>query len=347
MLLIPFSWIYGTIVSVRNLLYDRDVAKSFRAQIPVISVGNITVGGTGKTPHAEYILGIIHKRYRAALLSRGYGRKTSGYIRLQRGTTPEEAGDEPCQMFRKFPSVTFAVCEKRAVGLKRLSEDTNPEVVVLDDAFQHRAVTPSLNILLADWNRDILSDKLLPAGRLRENASARRRADIIIVTKCPDGITSDGIEQYRNRIAVSSAQKVFFSKLQYGTLEPLFPESFKGVKIPDIRCGTPVVIATGIATPERIIQAISEMTDRVSSMKFRDHHRFTRADIGKIGDALSEYGTDSIAIVTEKDAVKLRLMEIEDDIAKKIFVLPVTVRFIGGNDEFDKTIINHIENFRN
>ena len=189
----PLGWLYDLTTGIRNKMYDRGLLKSTSFSVPVISIGNITVGGTGKTPHTEYIAALIKDHFRTAILSRGYGRRTRGYILAESTATSLTIGDEPLQMHRRFPDIDLAVCENRAFGIERLIRDRDSHVILLDDAFQHRGVTPSLNILLVNYNRNILDDAMLPAGRLRENAAGRKRAHIIIVTKCPRNLSSDSM----------------------------------------------------------------------------------------------------------------------------------------------------------
>lgn len=342
----PLALVYEAVTFARNSRYDKGAASSFRADFPVISIGNITAGGTGKTPHTEYLTRLLSGRYRIAVLSRGYGRRTKGYIEVSVGANALQVGDEPLQMSRKFPDVTFAVCENRAEGLQRLTHSTHPDAVILDDAFQHRAVTPSLNILLINWNRNIMDDMVLPAGLLRESASGRRRADIIIISKCPDNLSPGQMDIERKRLQCSDSQKVFFSTMEYDGLVP-FDASSPARSLNSITDRSSVIVATGIASPGPIIRELSKRTADITPLTFSDHHSFNDRDIARIGRAVNEARlSDKIVITTEKDAARLQDMHISPELRRLIYILPVRVRLIDGQSDFDNIIINHIENFK-
>ncbi len=342
----PLALVYLAITSARNRRYDKGAVSSFRADFPVISIGNITAGGTGKTPHTEYLTRLLSDRYRIAVLSRGYGRRTKGYIEVSARANALQVGDEPLQMSRKFPDTTFAVCEKRAEGLQRLRQSVCPDAVILDDAFQHRAVTPSLNILLVNWNRNIMDDMVLPAGLLRESANGRRRADIIIISKCPDNLSSDQMDTERRRLQCSDRQRVFFSRMEYDELIP-FDGSSPARALNSITDRTSVIVATGIASPGAIIRELSRHAKDITPLTFSDHHNFRDRDITRIDKAVSEARhNDKIVITTEKDAARLQDMRISQELRRLIYILPVRVRLIDGQSDFDNIIINHIENFK-
>ena len=341
----PFGWLYGFVTSLRNRLYDRGIFSSYTAGTPVISIGNITAGGTGKTPHTEYLVNLLRERYRVAVLSRGYGRRTRGYIQITETSTAAEVGDEPLQMSRKFSDVTFAVCEKRAEGIQRLCGTAAPDVIILDDAFQHRAVTPSLNILLINWNRDILKDRMIPEGLLRESADGRGRADIIVVTKYPEeGGTQNAA--YRNELALSDNQELYFSRYEYPDLLPYEPDG-KPRALESVGSGTSVLLATGIASPGLIKEELERHKASVSSLRFADHHNFSINDIRSIEAAAARLtGSDRIAVITEKDAARLQNAAISPELRKILYILPVKVRILGDSAAFDKRITEHIEEFR-
>lgn len=342
----PLAFVYEAITSARNSRYDKGAVPSFRADFPVISIGNITTGGTGKTPHTEYLTRLLSGRYKIAVLSRGYGRRTKGYIEVSTRSSAVQTGDEPLQMSRKFPYVTFAVCEKRAEGLQRLTQSVNPDAVILDDAFQHRAVTPSLNILLINWNRNILDDMVLPAGLLRESANGRRRADIIIISKCPDNLSPEQMDIERERLQCHDSQKVFFSTMKYDGLIP-FDACSPARSLNSITDRSSVIVATGIASPEPIIRELSKHTADIAPLTFSDHHNFSDRDIARIGRAVrGACHSDKIVITTEKDAVRLQDMCISPDLRRLIYILPVRVRMIDAQSDFENIIINHIENFK-
>lgn len=341
----PMAWVYSAVTSLRNLLYDKGVLSSYRPDYPLICVGNITAGGTGKTPHTEYLARLLQERYRTAVLSRGYGRRTGGYILAGPETDASVIGDEPYQMSRKLQNVAFAVCEKRAIGLKRLEEDVHPDAVLLDDAFQHRAVTPSLNILLVNWHRNITDDRVIPEGLLREPVRGKDRADIIIVTKCPDDMTREQMEKLRAALHPNPAQSVYFTRFHYCSLVSMYDGSER--RLDSVSGDTHVVLATGVASPAPIMNTLKQRTDRISQLKFPDHHEFSDGDMNLIWETLGmQTGSDRIVIVTEKDAAKIRSLSIREELERHIYILPVTIGFLADGDLFDQSIINHIENFR-
>ena len=340
----PLAMLYGSVTDIRNMMFDKGLVASYRAGIPTICIGNITAGGTGKTPHTEYLANLLREKFRTAILSRGYGRKSRGYIMADENATPSLIGDEPYQMSRKFPDVSVAVCEKRAEGLRRLESVARPpEVVILDDAFQHRAVTPSLGILLIDFNRDIHDDMLLPAGLLRESVKGKERADIIIVTKCPQDISEMQMRDIRARISPTGGQKVFFSTLRYGEIRPLRDDG-EATLPPTVSSAATIIAVTGIASPKPMLDYLEQKAGTVIPMVFPDHHDYTSNDLRRMKDAVSTTD-DAIIITTGKDAVKLASMHIGRDLLEKIYVLPVGIDFISGKEQFDNIIINHIRNF--
>lgn len=336
----PLGWLYGLATGVRNKMYDRSLLKSASFSVPVISIGNITVGGTGKTPHTEYIAALIKDRYRTAILSRGYGRATRGYILADATACSRTIGDEPLQMHRRFPDMDLAVCENRACGIERLVRDRDSRVILLDDAFQHRGVTPSLNILLVNYNRNILDDAMLPAGRLRESAAGRKRAHIIIVTKCPRDLSSESMDALASRLMTTPGQKVFFSTLDYSNLYSFVDSAV----IPSAHC--PVLAVTGIADPAPMIAELKTTHSEVSLLTYTDHHSFTERDINRITGRLEKMPADSIIVTTAKDASRLSDKQIPAELSNRMYVLPVRPRFLRDGDLFDNEIINHIETFR-
>ena len=251
--LTPLSWIYGAVVGVRNTLFDNGVLKSRSFDIPVISVGNITVGGSGKTPHSEYLIDLLRKEFKVAVLSRGYKRKTHGYRLAGVETTMPQIGDEPYQMHRKFPDAYVAVDANRCHGIDRLTTDEetkDTQVVVLDDAFQHRYVKPGINILLVDYHRMIFQDKLLPAGRLREPADGKKRADIVIITKCPKDLRPMDYRVLTNQMGLLAYQSLYFTTLSYENLRPMFGGNERSLD--SIEQDEHILLLTGIATPQQI-----------------------------------------------------------------------------------------------
>lgn len=336
----PFGWLYGFFTSIRNRLYDCGMCKSYRSGIPVISIGNITVGGTGKTPHTEFTASMLMRKYRTAVLSRGYGRHTKGFILSDAGSDSNTIGDEPLQIKHRFPDMDVAVCEDRATGIKRLIEISSPQVIILDDAFQHRKVTPSLNILLVNWHRNILDDAMLPAGRLRENAGGRRRAHIIIVTKCPDNLSASDMDAMAQRLRTSPEQQLFFTTLTYD-LPYLMDNPEQTLSMPS----APVLAVTGIASPDLFVSELERQGHKVTLTDYPDHHRFSSKDITQITKKLESLGPDAVMVTTAKDAARLTDITLDEQLRKKIYVLPVGVRFICDSDKFINAVTEHVDEF--
>lgn len=318
--LMPLSWLYGLAVSIRNLMFDVGMLKSKTFPLPVICVGNITVGGTGKTPHTEYLIRLLSEKHQVAVLSRGYKRQSEGYVLATPTTSMTDIGDEPYQMKHKFPQIHMAVDKDRCHGIEELmKKEVQPstDVVILDDAFQHRYVKAGLNILLMDYHRLIYLDKLLPAGRLRESSSGTKRADIVIVTKCPRDITPierTGIERSLN---IENWQKIFFSTYSY-------PDDMKGI-------GKNPLLVTGIASPEQMIYDLQKIIPEFDVMSFPDHHHFTENDINNIRTRAA----GRTILTTEKDATRLHGLE-------NVKVIPIEVEFIDGKEDFDNIIRNYV-----
>ncbi|MBR6973616.1 MAG: tetraacyldisaccharide 4'-kinase [Bacteroidaceae bacterium] len=318
--LLPLSWLYGLVVSIRNLMFDVGMLKSKTFPLPVICVGNITVGGTGKTPHTEYLIRLLSEKHQVAVLSRGYKRQSEGYVLATPTTSMTDIGDEPYQMKHKFPQIHMAVDKDRCHGIEKLmKKEVQPstDVVILDDAYQHRYVKAGLNILLMDYHRLIYLDKLLPAGRLRESSSGTKRADIVIVTKCPRDITPierTGIERSLN---IENWQKIFFSTYSY-------PDDMTGI-------GKNPLLVTGIASPEQMIYDLQKIIPKFDVVSFPDHHHFTENDINTIRTRAA----GRTILTTEKDSTRLHGLE-------NVKVIPIEVEFIDGKEEFDNIIRNYV-----
>ncbi len=308
-ILTPLSWIYGAVVWVRNKMFDMGILPQETFPVPVVCIGNITVGGTGKTPHTEYVVSCLAGRMKMAVLSRGYKRKTRGFILANSHSTPELIGDEPLQIYRKFRRVAkVAVCENRREGIRellRLFPDL--ELVILDDAFQHRYVKPSVAVLLTEYNRPVHKDHLLPLGRLRESTMALNRADIVVVTKCPDNMSALDVRLRSKDLDLMSYQKLFFSRYTYGPLEPVFAEDCPyQVSLDELTSRDGVLLVTGIAHPRYFVRHFSHYPFKVKVDHFPDHHDFSRADIEEIAKRFKALpGERKIIITTEKDAVRL------------------------------------------
>lgn len=346
----PLSWLYGLAVSLRNWLFNVGLLHQQSYDIPVIAVGNITVGGTGKTPHVEYLVRLLHKLTKVAVLSRGYKRKSKGYVLADDSSTALTIGDEPYQMTRKFKDIYVAVDANRREGIARLTTDESTNdvgVILLDDAFQHRYVKPGINILLVDYHRLIIYDKLLPAGRLREPLSGKRRADFVIVTKCPADLKPMDIRVLTKAMGLYPYQELFFTTMEYGELYPLFEGS--NDEPPKLK-GHNVLMLTGIASPEEMESDIKTKCRSLTTMTFRDHHVFTPKDIEAISDAFAQMDSPKIIVTTEKDSTRLLQAKLTDAIKSALYVLPIQVRFMLNQDEelFNNKIISYVrKNSRN
>ncbi len=308
-LLTPFSWGYGAGVWLRNAAFDVGLLPQEKFDVPVVSVGNITVGGTGKTPHVEYIIEALYRRYHIAVLSRGYKRKTKGFILASNNMTPRDIGDEPYQIFSKFSGlITLAVCESRRKGIRELLRiDPDINLILLDDGFQHRYVKPKVNIVLVDYNHPPYEDKLMPLGTLREPARNVLRGDIVVVTKCPSDITAMDIRMVKKNLALFPYQGLFFSNIRYADPIPVFPvQSPQITSLQWLREDDAVLCLTGIATPKPLVRYLRQFAARVKVMHFDDHHFFTRRDFSDIFKVYNQLeGKRKFIITTEKDAVRI------------------------------------------
>lgn len=320
--LMPFAWLYGLAVSIRNLMYDLGVRKPQSFPLPVICVGNITVGGTGKTPHTEYLIRLLSHSHQVAVLSRGYKRKSKGYVLATPSTPMPQIGDEPFQMKHKFPHIHMAVDKDRCHGIQQLMDaqvHPSTDVVILDDAFQHRKVKAGLNIVLMDYHRLIYFDRLLPAGRLREPISGLTRADIVIVTKCPRYITPMDCRGIERSLNLEYRQKIFFTTYRY-------PDTLSHMK------GKPLLV-TGIASPQQIEYDMSRLIPDFEMMTFPDHHAFTEKDIEQI----KQRAAGRTILTTEKDATRLHgLTNVE--------TIPIEVEFLyNKKKDFDNIITSYVK----
>ena len=345
--LLPLSFLYGMGVRFRNMLFDTGILESRSFPIPVISVGNITVGGAGKTPHVEYLIRLLCETKRVSVLSRGYKRRTKGYLLASSSSTSLELGDEPYQMYLKYGrQVHVAVSANRCEGIERLCSDPetkDTDVILLDDAFQHRYVKPGVNILLVDYHRLIVYDKLLPAGRLREPKDGKRRADIVIVTKCPPDLRPMDFRVITKALNLYPYQKLFFTTIEYGDLIPLFSNS-RSLALSEITSDYEVLVLSGIASPQHLLCDIQKHTDNVIPMTFRDHHLFTPKDIARINNTFDSLSSKRIIITTEKDAARLVGLDgLSDDVRNHIYALPIKTTFLlEQQEQFDEFILSYV-----
>lgn len=336
----PLSWLYGMAVSVRNWCFDHKILPVEQFDVPVVSVGNITVGGTGKTPHVEYIASMMSGYRKVAVLSRGYKRKTKGFVLANPNSTPESIGDEPMQIYRKLGArIKVAVCENRRNGIRELMRQfPDLGLIILDDAFQHRYVKPKVNVLLMDYSRPIYDDHLLPLGRLRESAYSTLRADMVIVTKCPSNLSPLSYRLISKRLELMPYQKLYFSGIVYDDLTPVFPKEHPySVDLSSLSSRDTVLLLTGIANPRSFVRHFHQYPFKVVVSHFPDHHDFSRADIEHIKDKfLSLKGERKIIITTEKDAVRLAYNPYFPAALKpSTFHVPISVRMKHGLEDYD------------
>lgn len=350
----PLSAMYGFATEIRNFLFDFSIIKSEVFNVPVISIGNLAAGGTGKTPHTEFFLSVLRKSFNCSVLSRGYRRETKGFFEVNEQSNFRQTGDEPLQIARKFVGANVAVDENRVNGIKKLlAKYPETSVIILDDAFQHRQVKPSLSVLLTSYGRIFTDDYLLPAGFLRERRKNYKRADIIIVTKCPDDIETDDLKAIGKKINPHQHQKLFFSGLEYSDLIPVFKTYNNEI----LNCSdlkkqeTTGLIVTGIASPKEFEKKTSEICHKTVTVSFPDHHNFNKSDIWKIEQKFREIQTkNKIIITTEKDAIRLYdNIYLSDQIKKHVYYIEIKVKILDNKEKlFIKTITDHVgKNKRN
>ena len=349
--LTPLSWLYGLGVTIRNKMFDIGILNQKAYDVPVISVGNITVGGSGKTPHVEYLISILKDKVKTAVLSRGYKRKTHGYVLADDNSTMRDIGDEPFQMKRKFKNIYVAVDKKRCNGIEHLLNDEatkDVEVILLDDAFQHRYVKPGVNILLVDYHRLIIYDKLLPAGRLREPLSGKDRADIVIVTKCPHDLKPMEYRVITKAMNLFPFQRLYFTCLDYRNITPVF--GGKDKTLDSINKDCHILLLTGIASPRQMIEDLSPRCPNITPLTFGDHHSFTSSDVTLINNQYAALPKPKMIITTEKDATRLIGLEgLSEEVRSAMYALPVKIRFMLEQEEsFNEKIIGYVrKNSRN
>jgi tetraacyldisaccharide 4'-kinase len=334
--------VYGLIIIIRNFLFDKKIIRSVSFNLPIICVGNLSVGGTGKSPLVEYLISLFHPTYKLATLSRGYKRKTKGYALANENTTALDIGDEPMQFHAKFPDIAVAVGEERIVAIPQLLQDQpGTQVIILDDAFQHRSIKAGLNIVLTDYNNLFTRDFFLPTGDLRDQRSSYKRAEIIIVTKCPATLSFENKQKVLKEIDPLPNQKVFFTTIKYGSPYHITSKQKKSLSIQD-----DVLLVCGIANPVPLKTYIGENSKAYYQMLFSDHHIFTIDDLKKITGQFEDIeDKEKMILTTEKDAVRLIKFQHElNDIP--LFVLPISVQFLfDDGKQFDDAVLNFIDEF--
>lgn len=352
LLLYPISKIYGVVMAVRNKMFDYGILKQQEFDIPIVVVGNIAMGGTGKTPHVEYIVESLLGKYNIGVLSRGYRRATKGFVLASPQSRPEDIGDESYQIYRKFgPDITVAVCEKRAEGIRQMRE-INPalNMIILDDAFQHRYVKPSVSVILTEYNRPVFNDKILPYGRLRESARALNRADMVVVTKCPVDMKPMHYRLFEENLKLFPFQKLYFSRYNYGHLVPIFPDEVTDIPALDnLRANNSILVITGVANPKPFVRFLRRNKAKVKLKRFTDHHNFTASDMEEIARLFDELpSANKFIVTTEKDAVRiLNNPYFPHRLKKSIFYVPIKVEFIDrGEAEFTAGIEKTIRDSR-
>ena len=328
-ILFPFAILYGFITGIRNFLYDKGVLKSYSFDVPIIAVGNLSVGGTGKTPQIEYLIRLLSPSYKVATLSRGYKRKSEGFVLADSTSNAEILGDEPFQFYKKFQNIQVAVDANRKNGIEKLLSQTNkPEVVLLDDAFQHRKVKAGFYILLTSYGDLYSDDFILPTGNLRESRTGAKRANLVVVTKCPATLSPDEQREIQAKLNLTSNQELYFSYIEYD--EFIYSED-QTMKVDEIRNVDKLLLA-GIAKPEPFFKYLQ--SEKEERLVFPDHHHFTEKDLLEIENKAQ----NKIIITTEKDFVRLK-----DSIpTEQLFYLPIRSSFLSAGEKFDKTITNYV-----
>ncbi|HEX6916346.1 MAG TPA: tetraacyldisaccharide 4'-kinase [Chitinophagaceae bacterium] len=343
-LLLPFALLYGLVIIIRNFLYDKGYLKSARFNFPLVCVGNLAVGGTGKSPMVEYLVNLLHKEFRVGTLSRGYKRKTKGYVLAGDRTTALEIGDEPMQFHLKFPDAAVAVGEERLDAVPQLLHDRPElEAIILDDAFQHRAVIAGLNILLTEFSNLFSDDIFLPTGDLRDQRGSYKRADIIVVTKCPAELTIEMKRKTIREIQPYPHQQVFFTTIEYG-----LPYHIASKATRQITQADEILLVCGIANPQPLKQYIFDQAQTYYQMDYSDHHIFSIDDLREIKRRFARMDAPSgFIITTEKDA--MRFLKFRQEIGDlPLYVLPIRHRFLFAEGrKFDELVISFIRNFKN
>lgn len=326
-LLFPFAVLYGLITAIRNYLYDKGILKSYSFEVPVIAVGNLSVGGTGKTPQIEYLIRLLSPHYKVATLSRGYKRKSEGFVLADAKANAETVGDEPFQYFRKFPQIQVAVDADRRNGIAQLLAQKNkPEIILLDDAFQHRRVKAGFYILLTSYGDLFCDDFILPTGNLRESRAGATRADVIVVTKCPANLSEAEQQKIKDRIGANAP--IFFSTIDYD--DKVYDHN-GNLGVGELKSQQKLLLA-GIAKPKPFFDYLQSGNDEV--MVFPDHHHFSENDVLDIKNKAA----DKIIITTEKDFVRLEA----EIFAAQLYYLPIKSTILRDSGTFDQIILNYV-----
>lgn len=329
-IIFPFAILYGFVTSIRNFLFDKGILKSTSFDLPVIAVGNLSVGGTGKTPQIEYLIRLLSDKYKVATLSRGYKRKSEGFVLADENSNAEILGDEPFQFYQKFPNVMVAVDANRTNGIQQLlSQKEKPEIVLLDDAYQHRKVKAGFYILLTSYGDLFADDFMLPTGNLRESRSGAERASIVVVTKCPSILTEEEQTAIRSRLKLNYKQKLFFSFIDYDNV--IYSKNEK-ISVNEIKSQSKILLA-GIAKPKPFFDYLKNENDEC--LTFPDHHHFSDADL----DSIQVKANGRKIVTTEKDYVRLK----DSKLVSQLYYLPIKSSFINHQQDFDATILEYVK----
>lgn len=340
--LFPLNIIFRLIIAVRNYFFDNQIMKSNEFDVPIIAVGNLTTGGTGKTPHVEYLIRLLKNDFKTSTLSRGYGRKTFGFIQANEETTAREIGDEPYQIYHKYKKdIDVFVEAKRIMGvINIMSVKPQTDVILMDDAFQHRAIAPGFSVLLTDYNHPYYKDFILPVGNLREPINGRKRADVIIVTKCPKDLGENEKEEIIKKLKPFAHQNVYFTGIRYGSVKS-FNESFPPINLKDLSTKK-VVLITGIAKPDTLLKMLNKHNVDFKHLKYPDHHHFSKKNISNIIDIFGEnQKQEKIILTTEKDAVRLKNYKELSHLP--VYYVEIEVEFLKDKELFDNQIINYVK----
>lgn len=345
-LLAPIAFIYWLVTSLRNWMFNIGLLSQRKFEhLTVITVGNISMGGTGKTPFTEHIVRLLKEDNHVAILSRGYRRKTSGYRLATMESTVSEIGDEPYQMKQKFPDVAVGVDAKRTRGIERMMQDIDPrpDVFVLDDAFQHRYVKPDIAILLVDYNNLITKDHIFPIGRLREPLNAKDRANIVVVTKCPQDVKPIDLRIMGKELNLYPYQSLFFTTINYQNVTALFPEDAKELADADLKDYAAVTVS-GIAKPELFEQHVKGLCKKTTEIRYADHHNFKKRNYKKMMEEMANFGEmNSIVLTTEKDAMRMKCDEnLPQEIKSKIYYIPLETKLVNNEELFNKQIRDYV-----
>ncbi|UAM98633.1 tetraacyldisaccharide 4'-kinase [Polaribacter litorisediminis] len=335
-LLFPLAILYDVVTTIRNFLFDTSYFKSTSFPIPIIVVGNLSVGGTGKTPQIEYLIRILKKELKVAVLSRGYKRKTKGFVLLDKTHKALEVGDEPLQYFKKFEQIAVAVDANRVEGIQILIKKTAPEIILLDDAYQHRKVKGSFYILLTKFDDLFTDDFLLPTGNLRESSTGAKRTDVIVVTKCPEDLSNKQQEAIKLKLKKFD-KSIFFTTISYGNIV----SSDKKIKVHELK-NYNVLLITGIANPVPLVHFLEQKKVNFKHLEYADHHHFSSSEIQQIKQEFNDLKSQNkMILTTEKDYTRL------ESVLDSLFYIEIETCFLGNqNIDFNCLIKNHIQKIR-